>query len=106
MDVIHIHLGVDQCLAAFEVVYHDKAGAAAMGNAPRIGSTPDQRLPRPAIASCSLLTLFNKVILVPTISRRESLRVLPRHRDHYEKQRETGKKNKCFHSGRLFPSAA
>jgi AraC family transcriptional regulator len=28
MDVIHIHLAVDQCLAAFEMVYHDKAGAA------------------------------------------------------------------------------
>ena len=27
MDVIHIHLAVDQCLAAFEIVYHDKAGA-------------------------------------------------------------------------------
>jgi AraC family transcriptional regulator len=27
MDVIHIHLGVDQCLAAFEMVYQDKAGA-------------------------------------------------------------------------------
>src|SRR5258708_29473310 len=27
MDVIHIHLGVDQCLAAFEIVYQDKAGA-------------------------------------------------------------------------------
>jgi AraC family transcriptional regulator len=27
MDVIHIHLAVDQCLAAFEMVYHDKAGA-------------------------------------------------------------------------------
>jgi AraC family transcriptional regulator len=25
--VIHIHLGVDKCLAAFEMVYHDKAGA-------------------------------------------------------------------------------
>jgi hypothetical protein len=27
LDVIHIHLAVDQCLAAFEMVYHDKAGA-------------------------------------------------------------------------------
>src|SRR4029077_4565820 len=27
IDVIHIHLAVDQCLAAFEMVYHDKAGA-------------------------------------------------------------------------------
>jgi AraC family transcriptional regulator len=27
IDVIHIHLGVDQCLAAFEQVYQDKAGA-------------------------------------------------------------------------------
>jgi hypothetical protein len=27
MDVILIHLAVDQCLAAFEMVYHDKAGA-------------------------------------------------------------------------------
>jgi AraC family transcriptional regulator len=27
IDVIHIHLGVDQCLAAFEHVYQDKAGA-------------------------------------------------------------------------------
>jgi AraC family transcriptional regulator len=27
LDVIHIHLGVDQCLAAFEQVYQDKAGA-------------------------------------------------------------------------------
>jgi AraC family transcriptional regulator len=27
MDVIHIHLAVDQCLAAFEMVYHDKADA-------------------------------------------------------------------------------
>ena len=27
IDVIHIHLGVDQCLAAFEMVYQDKAGA-------------------------------------------------------------------------------
>jgi AraC family transcriptional regulator len=27
MDVIHIHLAVDQCLAAFEMVYQDKAGA-------------------------------------------------------------------------------
>jgi AraC family transcriptional regulator len=27
LDVIHIHLGVDQCLAAFEMVYQDKAGA-------------------------------------------------------------------------------
>src|SRR5260221_5087830 len=27
MDVIHIHLGADQCLAAVEMVYHDKAGA-------------------------------------------------------------------------------
>jgi AraC family transcriptional regulator len=26
-EVIHIHLAVDQCLAAFEMVYHDKAGA-------------------------------------------------------------------------------
>jgi AraC family transcriptional regulator len=27
IDVIHIHLGVDQCVAAFEMVYQDKAGA-------------------------------------------------------------------------------
>ena len=27
IDVIHIHLGVDQCLAAFEMVYPDKANA-------------------------------------------------------------------------------
>jgi hypothetical protein len=27
IDVIHIHLGVDQCLAAFEMVYQDKAAA-------------------------------------------------------------------------------
>jgi AraC-like DNA-binding protein len=27
MDVIHIHLAVDQCLAAFEMVYQDKARA-------------------------------------------------------------------------------
>ena len=27
MDVIHIHLGVGQCLAAFEMVYQDKSGA-------------------------------------------------------------------------------
>jgi len=27
IDVIHIHLGVDQCLAAFEIVYPDKANA-------------------------------------------------------------------------------
>jgi AraC family transcriptional regulator len=27
IDVIHIHLGLDQCLAAFEMVYQDKAGA-------------------------------------------------------------------------------
>jgi AraC family transcriptional regulator len=27
MDVIHIHLAVDQCLAAFEIVYQDKAAA-------------------------------------------------------------------------------
>jgi AraC family transcriptional regulator len=27
MEVIHIHLAVDQCLAAFEMVYHDKARA-------------------------------------------------------------------------------
>jgi AraC family transcriptional regulator len=27
IDVIHIHLGVDQCLGAFEMVYQDKAGA-------------------------------------------------------------------------------
>ena len=27
IDVIHIHLGVDLCLAAFEMVYQDKAGA-------------------------------------------------------------------------------
>src|SRR5260370_21153536 len=27
MDVIHIHLGVDHCLAAFEMLYQDKAGA-------------------------------------------------------------------------------
>ena len=27
IDVIHIHLGVDQCLAAFEMVYPNKAGA-------------------------------------------------------------------------------
>ena len=27
IDVIHIHLGVDQCLAAFQMVYQDKAGA-------------------------------------------------------------------------------
>jgi hypothetical protein len=27
IDVVHIHLGVDQCLAAFEMVYQDKAGA-------------------------------------------------------------------------------
>jgi AraC family transcriptional regulator len=26
IDVIHIHLGVDQCLAAFQMVYRDKAG--------------------------------------------------------------------------------
>ena len=25
--MIHIHLGVDQCLAAFEMVYQEKAGA-------------------------------------------------------------------------------
>ena len=25
--MIHIHLGVDQCLAAFQMVYQDKAGA-------------------------------------------------------------------------------
>src|SRR5262249_61550284 len=28
IEVIHIHLGVDQCLAAFEMVYQDKAGSA------------------------------------------------------------------------------
>jgi AraC family transcriptional regulator len=27
IDVIHIHLGVDQCLAAFQMVYEDKASA-------------------------------------------------------------------------------
>jgi AraC family transcriptional regulator len=27
IEVIHIHLAVDQCLAAFEMVYHDKARA-------------------------------------------------------------------------------
>jgi AraC family transcriptional regulator len=27
IDLIHIHLGVEQCFAAFEVVYGDKAGA-------------------------------------------------------------------------------
>jgi AraC family transcriptional regulator len=27
IEVIHIHLGVDQCLAAFEMVYQDKAGS-------------------------------------------------------------------------------
>jgi AraC family transcriptional regulator len=27
IDVIHIHLGVDQCLAAFEMVYQEKASA-------------------------------------------------------------------------------
>ena len=27
IDVMHIHLGVDQCLAAFEIVYPDKANA-------------------------------------------------------------------------------
>jgi AraC family transcriptional regulator len=27
MDIIHIHLAVDQCLAVFEMVYQDKAGA-------------------------------------------------------------------------------
>jgi NADP-dependent 3-hydroxy acid dehydrogenase YdfG len=27
MDVIHIHLAVDRCLAAFEMVYQDKTGA-------------------------------------------------------------------------------
>jgi AraC family transcriptional regulator len=27
MDVIHIHLAIDRCLTAFEMVYHDKAGA-------------------------------------------------------------------------------
>ncbi len=27
MDVIHIHFAVDHCLAAFEMVYHHKAGA-------------------------------------------------------------------------------
>ena len=27
IDVIHIHLGVEQCLAAFQMVYQDKAGA-------------------------------------------------------------------------------
>jgi AraC family transcriptional regulator len=27
MDVIHIHLGIDQCFAAFAMVYHDQAGA-------------------------------------------------------------------------------
>jgi hypothetical protein len=27
IDVIHIHLGVEQCLAAFEMVYQDKANA-------------------------------------------------------------------------------
>lgn len=27
MDVIHIHLGVDKCLAAFEIVYQDRAAA-------------------------------------------------------------------------------
>jgi AraC family transcriptional regulator len=26
IDVIHIHIAVDQCLAAFDLVYHDKAG--------------------------------------------------------------------------------
>jgi AraC family transcriptional regulator len=26
IDVIHIHLGVDQCLAAFEIIYKEKAG--------------------------------------------------------------------------------
>ena len=25
--MIHIHLGVDQCLAAFQMVYQDRAGA-------------------------------------------------------------------------------
>jgi AraC family transcriptional regulator len=27
IEVIHIHLGVDQCLAAFEMVYQDRAGS-------------------------------------------------------------------------------
>jgi hypothetical protein len=27
VDVIHIHLGLEQCLAAFQMVYRDKAGA-------------------------------------------------------------------------------
>ena len=28
--MIHIHLGVDQCLAAFQMVYQDKAGAVVV----------------------------------------------------------------------------
>src|SRR6516225_4318157 len=32
IDVIHIHLGVDQCLAAFEMVYPDKANAVEVTN--------------------------------------------------------------------------
>jgi len=32
IDVIHIHLAMDQCLAAFEMVYEDKAGAVEVAD--------------------------------------------------------------------------
>jgi AraC family transcriptional regulator len=39
IDVIHIHLAVDQCLAAFQMVYQDKAGAVEVADF--FGHLPD-----------------------------------------------------------------
>ena len=52
MGVIHIHLGVDQCLAAFQMVYHDKAGAVEVTDF--FGR--DETLAHPSFACAGMLS--------------------------------------------------
>jgi AraC family transcriptional regulator len=52
MDVIHIHLAVDHCLAAFEMVYENKAGGVEVtdfyGRDERLAHRPSFRLRSPS----------------------------------------------------------
>jgi AraC family transcriptional regulator len=52
LGVIHIHLGVDQCLAAFQMVYQDKAGAVEVTDF--FGR--DETLAHPSFACAGMLS--------------------------------------------------
>jgi AraC family transcriptional regulator len=52
IEVIHIHLGVNECLAAFEMVYGEKAGAAEVTEF--FGQ--DKMLTHLSLASCDLVS--------------------------------------------------